>query len=299
MLVNIITNMNGVGLQRDAEMLRPVLEQLGHQVSFVQFNNPITVKHADANIFMEVVVPGLFRFAPRQFLFVNPEWYAKEWNQYLVHYEKVFCKTEDAYRIFSGIAGAAKCVRVGFFARDLLDPKVERFREFVHLVGKSQNKNTEAVIACWKTYSLPWKLTVISETYDQSIGHVHFYRRLEDAAIAPIMNHAWFHLMPSRYEGFGHSLHESMGCGAVVLTTARPPMSEVVGLQKELMIQPISAQPHHYGLMHTVGPEQVRVAVEKAMALSDLELWRIGLEARRAFELERPNFVEAFSAVFK
>jgi hypothetical protein len=296
--VNLVTNFNGCGLQRDVEMLRPVLEEKGHEVQCVQFNNHHSAQKADLNIFMEVVVPGLFRLAPRQFLFVNPEWYATDWTQYLHAYEKVLCKTDDAFRIFQRLNGCvSKCVKVGFFARDMYDPSVRKVREFVHVAGKSKTKNTEAILECWKVNQLPWTLTVVAESYDESIGHVHFVRRADDVHLRTLMNQAWFHLMPSQYEGYGHSLHESMGCAAVVLTTNQPPMSEVAGLPEDLMIQAVRTQQHNLGMLQFVGSGQVLNAVKKAMFLHEDELEVAGAKARTAFEAERPKFIEEFTKV--
>ena len=70
MRFNIISNLtNGVGLQRDYELLRTELKARGHEVQGVQFNaKPLVVPPADVNIFDELVVPAAFAAAKEQWV---------------------------------------------------------------------------------------------------------------------------------------------------------------------------------------------------------------------------------------
>lgn len=297
MRVNVLTNFNGCGLQRDAELLRPVLEQAGHEVYCQQFNDARSAVRGDANIFMEVIVPARIALAPLNYVFVNPEWFPQMWAQFLRRFNGVFCKTPDAFRIFESLSKPGKCAMLGFFARDLQDTSIRKHREFIHVCGKSKTKNTDAVIECWKSFRPPYKLTIVSDWYSGTIDGISFQKRITDAHLKQMMNQAWFHLMPSQYEGYGHSLHEALGCGAAIITTGAPPMSEIDGVAPELLISPSVSKPvaFHYGLLHFVEPGLVLNAVHRAATLSDERLMEIGVGARAAFEAERPAFVERFA----
>lgn len=300
MRVNCITNFNGCGLQRDVELLRPVLQSFGHEVRCAQFTNGQGAAHGDINIFMEVIVPNLFRYAPRQFIFVNPEWFPPEFKAHLPHFEKVFCKTADAERVFSKIVGTGRCVNTGFFARDMFDPnETPKLREFLHVAGKSQTKNTQAIVDCWLQAQVEHKITIVSEMYpDTTNRNIVFRRRIDERELKMLMNRTWFHLMPSQYEGYGHSMHESMSCGAVVITTNGPPMNEFEGICRDVMVHPARTQQHYSGVLQICQPGHILAAVKAAMALPDEKLAEIGAEARKAFEAEKPRFVEKIRNFF-
>src|SRR5260370_39891253 len=99
--VNIISNIgNGVGLQRDFELLREILNESGHEVFGVQFNAPHRGPSVDLNIFIETVVPSLFFLAKHNWLIPNPEWFQEVFLSSLASFSRILCKTRDAMRIF-------------------------------------------------------------------------------------------------------------------------------------------------------------------------------------------------------
>lgn len=294
---NVITNIgNGCGLQRDSELMCDVLRELGHAPTPIQFNDPQGIAAADANVFMEVVVPTLFRYAPRQFVFPNREWWFGGWNPHLPDFERILCKTADCYRLFEKLATPAKCRVTGFYSRDLYDGSITRERRFLHVAGKSQSKNTLAVMEAWKQFHLP-PLTIVAENYSGTIPNVNFFSRVGEAEIRTLMNCHLFHLMPSGYEGWGHALHEGMGCGAVVLTTNRPPMSEVPGLPKELLIESKEFREQQHAPLWQVEPKAIQDAVNRAVSMSLEKVNIAQIQARNEFLSERKRFLEAFRSV--
>jgi hypothetical protein len=77
---NIISNItNAVGLQRDYELLRDLLQSWGHEVNGTQFDNPVTAQTADRNLWLEMVNPRLFPLAREHWFFANPEWFYDSW----------------------------------------------------------------------------------------------------------------------------------------------------------------------------------------------------------------------------
>jgi len=60
-------------------------------------------------------------------------------------------------------------------------------------------------------------------------GEVVFLGNVRSAALEALYSVAAAFLFPSLEEGFGWPLIEAQACGCPVITTARPPMSEVAG----------------------------------------------------------------------
>lgn len=265
MRFNLISNIgNGVGLQRDYELLRGELESLGHDVSGVQFNRRDVTPAADVNIFLEVVETRFFPSAPRQWVIPNPEWWFPGWDALLPQFEKVLAKTRHCQRVFS--RKTERCEFLGWCSRDLFKPEIQREIKFLHLAGKSQTKNTEAVVRSWRESRPGADLTVISECHrPRPTARVQWFQRVSEEDLALLMNSHLFHIMPSAYEGWGHALHEALGVGAVVITTNAPPMNEIGA---PFLIPPSVATQHNSVPIHKVTPSAVAGQVVKALAAS-------------------------------
>jgi len=272
---NLITNLtNGAGLQREYEFLRAELERRGHEVHGIPHKGPQCVPApADVNVFLETVVPSLCTCARQNWAVPDPEWWYPEWP--LDVWDRVLTKTHDATRIFRRLVGE-RCEYLGWQARDAYDPAVPRQRAFLHVAGKSRAKNTPAVLDGAKRAGV--KVTVVAQ------GH---RVRVTDDELAALQNTHAFCLLPSAYEGFGHSLHEAYACGQVVLTTDAAPMNET---GPAILIPPHARRPQRYGLMHAVTGQAVCTAIRHALALSDDEIARLSQASRAAFEFQRAQF---------
>jgi Glycosyl transferases group 1 len=294
---NIITNLtNGVGLQREFEILRDVLVSAGHAVTGVDFQRTDGCPAADVNLFLETVVPTVFGTAPQNWVMPNPEWWSDEYQHSLPHISRVLCKTRHAYDLFRDRAGDRACY-VGFMSRDLYQPDVERKLRFLHVAGNSQLKNTEAVLRAWK--HLSYRLTVVSPYFCREaskIKHVKAYDRVSDEKLVRLMNSRQFHICPSKYEGFGHYLHEALGVGAVVITADAPPMNELE-LSRELLVPASSTQRRCLAPLHDITPEALAARVKHVAELSSSRIREISRAARSYFEHERAGFPRRFLEV--
>jgi hypothetical protein len=280
---NLVSNLaNGCGLQQDYELLRKELEARGHQVQGVQFNQPARVPKADVNIFLEVVNPLVFQAAPVQWAVPNPEWWFSAWTQHVWH--KVLAKTRDCERIFRQKCGD-RCQYLGWTARDLYVPTIPRERKFLHVAGKSQFKNTTAVVEGCHQAGVP--LTVVGE-------HVFPRRRVSDKELIYLMNSHFCHLMPSAYEGYGQVLHESMGVGQVIVTTDAPPMNE---LSPVLLVPSVSTRRHHEGLLHKVSSSDVAKMVKHVLNMPPTVLQQLQDGARTKYHEEQQAFQQALDAL--
>lgn len=270
MRFNLISNLaNGVGLQQDYELLRGELEARGHTVHGVQFNaKPPNPKTADVNIFLEVVTPEVFAFAPKQWAVPNPEWWFQGWDPY--PWDLVLAKTHDCERIFRAKVGS-RCQYLGWMARDLYQD-LPRQRKFLHVAGKSRFKNTPAVVAGCQHAGVP--LTVVGEY--AGVGH----RRVSDQELTTLMNTHFCHIMPSAYEGYGHVLHEARGTGQIIITTDAPPMNE---MEPSVLVPSVGTTIHHAGLLHKILPWDVSKAVRTVCDFSELAVQAYRDDARASF----------------
>lgn len=291
---NVITNWtNGVGLQRDAEMLRAELERRGHSVNNIHYQRPYLYP-ADVNVFLEVIefkpsdraqhvtFEYLAQMAPRQWLVPNPEWFYSSWP--LEPWELILTKTHDATRIFRALVGD-RCQYLGWQAYDFYDPTIERAPRFLHIAGKSSAKNTEAVIEGVKRTGVP--LTLVWAKQRPLPPSVTWHPRVSEDELRQMLNSHAFCLLPSAYEGYGHSLHEAHGCGQIVLTTDAAPMNET---QPIVPIRPHGGKPQRLAFMHDVTGKGVAKAITKALALTEDERAVMSQQIRAAFEADRATF---------
>jgi glycosyltransferase involved in cell wall biosynthesis len=182
-------------------------------------------------------------------------------------------------------------------SRDLYQPDVERKPRFLHLAGGSQIKNTEAILKAWK--KLPYRLTVVSPHFHREaskLRHVKAYDRVSDEKLRQLMNSRQFHLCPSKYEGFGHYIHEALGVGAVVVTSDAPPMNEL-SLPKDLLVPGVPGAPLCLARLHEISPQAVIDRVKHVANLSPTRIQEISRAARAHFEQERTRFRDCFLEV--
>ena len=235
MRVALITNLNGIGLQRDFELLRDYLESLGHSVTGLQYDAPLPdpLPSFDLALFLETVPPNMLKIAPVNWLLANCEWMKPEVIKLADrHFDRIFAKTQEARRILAPLFGE-RVVYTGFMARDQYDACILRENFFLHIGGNSAIRGTQAVLDAWKWRkdgkALDAQLFIVSSVLKDrpKIPNVVIYDRVDEAKLSALQNMCRFHIYPSATEGYGHTLHESQGVGAMVFTTGAPPMNEL------------------------------------------------------------------------
>ncbi|ADB18364.1 glycosyl transferase group 1 [Pirellula staleyi DSM 6068] len=285
--INVITCIdNGAGLEQDARLLQGMLTELGHNPSLVHFEKPDEALPADLNIFLEVVNEQMFSFAPRNWCMPNPEWW--QWNQLLDRFEWILAKTHDSFARFRILTD--RVAYTGFISEDRFIPEIPRERRCLHVAGKSLYKNTFAVLEAWQTYRIQVPLTIVSN-YPPELTpkDVTFLSDLSREELIRLQNSHQFHLCPSKYEGWGHYLHEALGVGAVVVTTDSPPMSEF-GAPSELRVPPSGFYFESLATMRPVTSAGVAMAVERCLSLSSEQVDLISRKSRNYFLHQRPLF---------
>lgn len=306
MKFNVCTNTtNGVGLQKDAELLKAILESWGHGANLIHYCKRNQVEEAipaDVNIFIEVVNYDLIarHIAKKTWFIPNPEWFqAADHKNGLPDFDLVLCKTHDAVRIMNKLTDTAKVKYIGFESRDLYDPGIPRERKFLHVAGQSRYKNTAATAFAFakmmEDEDVKPQLTIIGAYPDEyafgkDAKNIKTYERVSDDEMKQIMNSHQFHILAAGYEGFGHALNEGLGTGAVVITTNHPPMNEFEGVAKDLLVPYQDLIPELAAMRARVVAAPVRDAVKKALKLKPEQVSEISRNARASFLAQREEF---------
>lgn len=306
MNIAIITNLNGIGLQRDYELLREYLQELGHAITGVQFDAPIDVKFLrdsqgfDLAIFLEVTPRDKFDVAPRRWLFANPEWIKPDQVPVInKFFQKVFAKTREGERVLTKLFGE-RVHYVGFLTRDQYDPEIERKPWFLHIGGNSSLRGTQAVVDAWR-----WKendkgmnrhLIVISKALKDrpQIPMVTYHEEVDEEELKSYQNECKFHIYPSGTEGFGHALHEALSVDATILTTAGAPMDEI---ESAFQLEPYTTTSYNYATVFEVSAIEIHRSVKDLLRLHDMGIGN-PYRPREEFLRNNADFRENFKKHF-
>jgi hypothetical protein len=257
-----------------------------------------SVRPADINLFNEICDANLFGMACDNYLIINPEW--STCDREFAGLTRVLCKTHDSHRIISAVT--EKAVYTGYWTRDLYDRSIKREPLWMHLVGGAGQKNTEATLAAWKMFDKPPRLYVVgargNDYKDETLKNVFFTGSIALPALKSLMNACQYHIMPSAYEGYGHALWEGLSVGAVLVTTAMPPMNEAAD-PRVPQVQPVTYRKLVRAVIGLVTAEDVYEAVCQTMKLKPKEIAKISTDAREKFLQERIAAQQRFKAVIK
>lgn len=304
MRIGLVTNLNGKGLQVDAELLEAFLTEEGHTVELVQFDQSWKGEFGyDLGISLEVVNQHLAPVAPRWWFIPNPEWLKPEFVRPAQRmFEKVLAKTRDAEKSLREIFH--NVVYTGFMSRDNLSSEIPREPKCLHVGGDSGYKNTGEVIAAWREYRY-WddrpmpELTVVSRSktvsFEDTPG-ITFLSHAPPDELIRLQNSHRFHILPSAYEGYGHALREAQSVGAILLTTGAGPMAE---LEAPFEVPPVGNRKNNLGTLYEVSPRDIREKVPEMLAQPNYELAKMGMEARARFEEGNKAFRRAFRSLLE
>jgi glycosyltransferase involved in cell wall biosynthesis len=319
--INLVYNDNTGGTPRSAGVVARALQGPGVELTHSPLQAPpfgtrltalaaraIGKPRFDLNLFLEQVCPQWHGFARRNILVPNQEWFKPRWTGELPGFALVLCKTRDAERRFQALG--AKVRYVGFSSRDQrLAGPVPAVEGALHVAGRNRQKGTESVIRVWQRHPEWPRLTVIQRRQrpEHSLWHpelpnvTYHSGYLPDDTVQALQNSHWLHLAPSLAEGFGHSIAESMSCGAVVITTDAPPMNELVQSDRGFLVPATELGPQGVGTLYQVDEEALERTVERALLLTEAERRQIGDRARAWFEAGEAAFtrqlVEAVRSV--
>jgi glycosyltransferase involved in cell wall biosynthesis len=283
----------GEGLKNDLKA-RAAREFQGFCYRFLRNRYP----QRDINIFLERVPHQMFPAARRQVLIPNQEWFLERWKKHLSRFDAVICKTHAAEEIFSKLG--CRTYFSSFSSQDkrVLSPEPKR-REFLMMIGRRPGL-AEPVIALWARHPDWPRITIcghrISSTAD--LANVRLIRDyVPDEEILRLQNDHLFHLAVTAAEGFGHKLNEGMSCGAIVITTDAPPMNELIGPDRGLLVKWNRSSPKALGTEYHFDVTDLERVVRQCLALKTEEADSFSRRARGWFESNDRFFKETLPKI--
>lgn len=279
MKVNIYTSFNGVGLEKDYQLLKAIFEQDGHRTEVADWKRRhVRPQAGDVAIHLEIPRYDLMPLCRKNILVPNPEWFDERWVFSMRKFDAIWCKTLDCMRIFKDLHRNA--VFGGFTSVDF-SQKTGKGKQLLHVQGASDMKGTHEIMQAYAENDLP-KLFLLSKKVETAAGNVTCGGFIDSDTFSKLLNACLIHLCPSYYEGFGHYIWEAMSCGAVVITTDSAPMNEFI-TDKRFLVKAVKPYRHHYGLLHRPDVADLVQKIKSVYAMNESELIEIGQQNREKF----------------
>lgn len=293
----ILGRNNGVGLDRDAALVRSALESGGiacRAPAIRSLSALLSGAHrADVAIHLERIFPWWRPKAGRHFLIPNQERFPERHLGRLKKIDRVLCKSRHAEEIFSQHHPAVRFI--GFTSPDRLSEEIQPdYGAFLHLAGRSTLKNTDALLDLWSRHPEWPELTLVQHP-DNAPASVppnvkRISRYVPDDELLALQNRCGVHLCPSLSEGWGHYIVEGMSCRAVVITTDAPPMNEIVGPDRGITVSWTRREPRHLGWNFHADPAALESEILRVIAMKDAEKAELGSRARAWYEENDRDF---------
>ena len=306
--INIIARTNGVGLDRDVDLVHNCLTEAGHDVT-VSHCRGISPFRAllprktrfDTNIFLERVFPRWLGSARKNLLIPNQERFPERHLGRLKKIDHILCKSRHAEEIFSK---HSETEFIGFTSEDMLDETVEKdYQSFFHLAGRSTLKGTKTVLELWKRHP-EWPLLTLvqcKENAPESVpDNVHLITDyIPHEEIKRHLNAHGIHLCTSLSEGWGHYIVEAMSCRAVVITTDAPPMNELISPATGIPVPFDRSDPRHLGINFHINQEKLESHISQLLLMPVEQKLKYGERARLWFEQNEDTFQQRLTASIK
>ncbi len=300
--INIISKMNGVGLDQSARLLAQCLSQHGFDIEISQHHRVKSArrylqrnKTFDANIFMERVHPAWLGMAHKNFLIPNQERFPKRHIKYLKYIDSIFTKTRHANEIFSALFDDVEYI--GFTSNDMsTTDKHSPNKKFLHFAGKSALKGTDTIVNVWKKHPEWPELTILQHRKNiepiQLPNVNHILNKLELEQLKTILNEHTIHLCTSTAEGWGHYIVEAMSCSALVVTTDGPPMNELITDDRGMLVETQLHKDRHLGIEFFIDESAFEKTIAKINSLNATDILKLGENARKWFCINQEQFAK-------
>lgn len=282
--INILTVLNGVGLEQDAIILKEILEPY-YDICVIDYLKPYLASKSDMNIMLELVDPTMLNYAAVNILIPNPEW-TNFGNRYKNQFNYVFAKTRDAERIFKYLG--YNTLYTSFTSRDLYKKEFSKKKYFLHFGGKSETKNSDVVWRTWVDHAdMPKVIFCRTNHFDKFFESPDniikcFYRFSEDEKNM-LMNRCMFHVCTSQYEGFGHYIWEGKSVGAIVITTNTPPMNGFINNKSGFLVDTARTKSMNHAQIAVIKQQSLYEKIMLANSMNSQEIRKMQYASRHQF----------------
>lgn len=311
----------GFGLSKDARILSEALAFLGHDVAVKElpkagegfggkFNEKLqTLCMLFSMLFFYRKLQRIFLGKPtvvaihlekifywklflhrHHVLIPNQEWFNPKQFSLLSFVDGIWAKTSFAVGIFAEFK--SNICRIGFSSSvEPISTSAKTRDYFFSRVGMSRFRGAEVLVNLWRCHP-EWPLLklVIDNSCrplnpPHNVEYLDIFLNYEDYIACS--SAALFHIYATETEGFGHSIVEAMGSGAVVLVTDAPPMNEIANSTCALMVGSFYKGQKWFSPRFSVLPAELEAAVNKALQMSGEETQKIVDNA-----MLRPNILK-------
>jgi hypothetical protein len=316
--LRLVGKSNGVGLSRDLELLGAALIASGCEVTqhacerrdrkrrrsllarlamrLGRLRGAPPHPPFDVNVMLEHIWPQFVQQARCNVLVPNPEWTDRRDVAMLGVADWVWAKTAVAEELFA--ARGSRVLRIGFDSEDRFEHAVERLPQFLHLAGRSPLKGTQRLLALWQRHPEWPRLTLLQDMPAGNANRpavaaniVHQHGFVSDQDVRTLQNAHRFHLCLSEAEGWGHYIAEALSVGAVTFTCDAPPMNELVGAGRGVLVGARLGEQHNLVRVARFDESALEAAIARALLLSTTQLDAIGEAARGWFLANKQGFL--------
>ena len=308
MKINIIARTNGVGLDRDVDLINSTLSSAeGFNVTVSHYRSISLLRRLfpapqqyDINIFLERVYPRWFGSASANILIPNQEHFPHRLIGSLKHIDHILCKSRHASEIFETHHQSVHFT--SFTSTDLLDEDVTPdYQKFLHLAGRSTQKGTATLLELWKKKP-SWPTLTIVQCKENAPDEVPDNIRLitdyiPHEEIKNLLNSHGVHLCTSSSEGWGHYIVEAMSCKALVITTDGPPMSEIISPERGVLVPWHRQEPRHLGIDWHIDPDKLEQNINELLLMPVEKKQLYGQKAREWFDTNHLKFSKCLPEV--
>ena len=294
----------GWGIEQDARIVEQVLKETsisGHRIDSIDhidalsFCGTRTPKSVDIQIHLEVPCRAAWPWGKMNVLVVNPEWWpTTAWNWVLNEKrgaDLFIFKSEHARQLFPELDGSR--VRVIHWRTsperqtslsNLQSVSKKRRREFLYLIGSSENKLRAAERLChfwnvdWPAIHIVGSEGVLEKLSLFNRPNIHFlpvFQKDEDRIA--FQKEFDYHVVLSAAEGFGYTINEAAALGAIPLWNSLPVYSEYIGSMVGQVgrVSSTEGESGYRDSYHTFTESALKQGVESILCLTDDESARI------------------------
>ena len=320
----------GFGLKKDAAIIQKTLNELGYscniiqlrvrkerhtaaarfvfevlrKINFLYFYNRVRGFSPSPNcvsLHLETIAYEKLFLNERHVLVPNQEWFDTSTMDLLQFMTSIWCKSRLAQNIFSELNLATEYIGFRSDVENIPVPQVKTRDYFFCRTGMSEFRGAINVIDVWRAHP-EWPLLKI--VIHPSRRPTHCPVNVEYVDIFPdikdyynLAASALFHIYLTEAEGFGHSIVEAMGYGAVVLLTNAPPMNEVANSECAVLIDSYYCGHKRLSPRFAAYPHAVEAAVERVLAMSNEDAAIISASAKSQYDLLGMEFADNMSRV--
>lgn len=320
----------GFGLRKDALILCEAFKHFGHEAEIVEmpasavrfggvrgllikilkaFNilffykavqAAVLPKSSRVGIHLESIFYEKLYRAEHHIVIPNQEWFEVSHIALLPYLKAVWVKSTFAQEIFTQYKCPVQYISFCSIVAEFDNTVAKQRDYFFARTGMSWFRGAHNVVNVWARHPEwpPLKLiihpSVRPEVKPDNVEFLDIFPCDED--FVRFASGSLFHIYATEAEGFGHSILEAMGYGAVVLVTDAPPMNEIANENCALMLQAEYLGQKSIAPRFAVVPSALEHAVEKALAMDDESITTLTAAAQQRVSHFKQEFYANLNA---